>query len=275
MLALTSVPALLTCSPEANRPQSPDGREITIKEIPGSQLTSIITVRGFTCTADLFIYRDSDHMLEYHRSMNPGDSASINLWQGDYCAVAVTDSPCTFDCTALGSYDSIELLTYNIADDSRPFPIKSATAQFCAGDTLVIDPKPLRSTITLQDVTNSLGNYTRLENPRVYLENANLQAEILRTEGFRPAETGLRTEAYSLPADIGMFTQHPATQLYCYPNDSPTVTQTTPRTVFVFECEIRDSTCRFSCTLPPLFRGETTNLSLSIESENEYICRVL
>lgn len=281
LLALTLVPAFLTCT-GTEQPDSAGGREIIVKELPESRLESILSIKGFTETADIFIYRDSDGTLEWHgriRASGNGkagsDSINVYLWPGDYTAVAITDSPMEPNCSALNSYDSIELLSYDIREDSRSFPVKSCITQFRAGTNPVLDPAPLRSEVRLQDVTNGLQGYVLLESPRIFLENANCRAEVLRSEGFRPQETGLSTGPAYLPHDIGLYTQHPGTVLYCYPNDSESVSQTTPRTVFVFECEMAGNTVRFTFTLPPLHRGEIINVSLSIDSENEYTCKTI
>lgn len=278
LLALTLVPASLTCCYGPEVREIPESQDVIVKELPETTLTSTIYVDGYTESADVFIYKDSDRTLEFHSRLYSQTSTggiSADLWPGDYTAVVITDSPLELDCKALASFDSIELLCYDIMYDSRVYPVKSCVIQFSAGSDIHAEPKPLRSTVILQDVTNGLPGYTLLESPRIYLENANLCAEVLRTEGFRTKETGLSTLAVPLPCDIGMFTQHPATGIHCYPNDSEDISQTTPRTVFVFECEIKGSTVRFPFTLPPLHRGEITSLSLSIDSENEYFCKVL
>lgn len=274
LLALTSVSAFLTfcAKTESGIPADTEETNITIKENTSNRINSVITVIGKYDSADIFIYRDSDGILEFHHHSYSHEGINVELWPGDYTAVTVTDSPYAFDCDALKSFDSIELLEYHISDDSRPVPISSAVTSFQAGDSVSIKVGALRSTVILQEITNNLGGYTRLEDPRIYLENANLQAEILRSSGFRSQEPGLSTPAKPLPYDIGIYTQHPAIELYCYPNDSEEASQTTPRTIFVFECEIQGQSYRFPYTLPPLHRGEVTNLSLSIDSEKEYIC---
>lgn len=301
LLALTLVQALLTCciapsKEEDNCPENDLPGDLLVKELETSTANTVFQIEDFKYCADIFIYRDSDRILETLIHLgnrkdtgtallsgdcqaeenigHPKDTGTA-LWPGDYTAVVITDSPFAFDATALQSFDSIELLKYDIRNDSGPIPIKSSVTSFQAGDTVRIRVDALRSTVAIRNVTNALPGYTRLENPRAHLENANLQAEVLRTNGFRPEETGLSTELASLPYDIGLYTQHPDTELYCYPNDADAPSETTPRTIFVFECEIKGKHCSFPYSLPALHRGEIINLSLLIESENQYTCSQL
>lgn len=282
-------PAFLVACLKVPEKTPPDGGAIEIKEIDKARLNSTISIAGAFERADIFIYSDSDRTLCEHLKLLPqdGSCASVELWEGDYTAVVICNAEVDFNDAALHGFDSMELLTFRRGDDDDPdWPLSSAMAPLCAGDSIEITPEPLRCTVIINDITNNIAgcstgaygtvwDYTRLEDPKVRLEDINPEAEILRSAGFRPCETGICGPTVALPCDIGLFTQYPGTRLLCFPNDSGEAGPGTPRTSLVLECRIRGSTCSFSFPLPPLQRGQILSLSLSIDSENEYFCRIL
>ena len=282
-------PAFLVACFKTPESTPADSGSIEIKEVDKARLNSTINITGAFERADIFIYSDSDRTLCEHLRLLPADGSckSVELWEGDYTAVAICNADVDFNDEALHGFDSMELLTFRRGDDDNPdWPLSSAVAPFCAGDSIGLCPAPLRCTIIINDITNNIAgrysgtegvtwDYTRLEDPKVRLEDINPEAEILRTAGFRPSETGICGPTAALPCDVGLFTQYPGTRLLCFPNDSEEAGPGTPRTSLVLECRIRGSTRSFRFPLPALHRGQILNLSLSIDSENEYFCKVL
>ena len=188
--------------------------------------------------------------------------------------VAIANSPRSFSRKAIERYDSIELLCYDFDEDSPERPLMSGICSLEPEKRGVLRLTPLMSKVQLCEICNTMKNYVRLENPRVYLENTNASAEILRFTGFRPSEISDNRRKQNLPYDIGIFPQHTMTDLYCYPNDSEESTPGNPHTVMVLECEITGSTCRFPVELGAVERNKTVHVDLSIEAPGLFESKV-
>ncbi|MBR4809247.1 MAG: hypothetical protein IK031_03095 [Bacteroidales bacterium] len=183
--------------------------------------------------------------------------------------VAVANSPFDFNMDALDRYESAELLAYRFEDDTPSAPLMSGQGSVEADGTTIITLTPMLARVVLGEVSNELGNYLRLEDPRITMESMNASAELLRSSGFYPSETVPEPPVMRLPYDIGIFPQRPGTQLFCFPNDSQGAGIGTPATVFVFECEISGATRRFSVPLPSLRRNSTTFVDVTITANEE------
>jgi len=218
---------------------------------------------------NIFVY-DADglgELLATRRYEFLPDSAVIYCRASNVIMVAVANSPMDFNIGALGRYDSIELLTYNYEDDSPAEPVMSGQQNISAGESGKIVLTPLLARVLIGEVSNTLDRYRLLEEPRIYLENMNASAELLRTAGFHPSETVQEPPSAKLPYDIGIFPQTPGTELFCYPNDSES-TIGSPSTVFVLECEIDGITRSFKVPLPALKRNSTTRVDISVTGES-------
>ena len=225
---------------------------------------------------DIFIYRDEEiRKLEYHvrlpyrGSTGKTGTDTLVLTPGGKVAVAAANLGKRPDASKLESYETLELMTIDYEDDNPERPVMSGMTVFTAGEKCEIELRPLLCTIILSEVSNNLSGYTRLEDPRCYLESACKSAELFRETGFRPSEFIGKTPEVPLPCDVGLLTQYPDSHLYCYPNDSQESTIGTPRTSFVLECEIRGKTCRFSTELPALTRACTHTVELTVNSEKD------
>jgi hypothetical protein len=97
-----------------------------------------------------------------------------------------------------------------------------------------------------------------------------LAETILRQQDFRPAELIDATPWTALPCDVGYFPQEPRLSLWCYPNDTPESILGTPRPSLEFECRIGGETCSFEVPLPPLPRGCTKEVALTIDGPDEF-----
>ena len=155
-------------------------------------------------------------------------------------------------------------------------------AQSCPSgtDTVRIRITPLLCEVRLLSVDNQLEGRPQLKNPRVFFRNANASAQVLRQDGFRPAQMvdspeGLRSPelflAY-LNEDIGYFRCEPGVSLFCYPNDSPVATLGTPRTELVLEAESDGETLQFITGLPALRRGSSTGVHIIADDKSLYYC---
>lgn len=267
------VPVWLT--PSCNGNMGPDlhpGDEVFVQ--PDSCLYSVVLVEQDNSSdttrrvrrLDLFVYdADGLHSLLLQRQYGfLPDSVVLYGPATGVTVVAVANSPRDFNAGALERYDSIELLRYDYLEDSPAQPIMGGQCNVTDGARATLVLSPLLCRVALGEVSNELQGYTRLEDPRVYLENMNASAELLRTVGFLPTETVPDPPRVKLPYDIGIFTQSPGSELFCYPNDSAQATIGSPSTALVFECEIKGATRQFRVPLPGLKRNTTTHVDISI-----------
>lgn len=224
---------------------------------------------------DLFAY-DADRvgeLLDSRRYDHLPDSVLLYGSDRGRLIVAIANSPHDFNDGALARYDSIELLTYDFEDDSPPQPLMSGMCEVAAGGSASVTLTPLMARVQLGEISNCMTGYTRLENPRLYLDNMNASAEVLRTVGFRPTETLSDPRPTPLPYDVGIFPQNPGTELFCYPNDTPG-TIGTPATALVLECEIRGATCRFTTPIPSIPRNSTTRIDLTVSGPSTFESKI-
>lgn len=222
---------------------------------------------------DIFIYRDEEiRTLECHVRLSGADTLALS--PGGKVAVAAANLGKRPDTSKLESYETLELMTIDYEDEDPERPVMSGMTVFTAGEKCEIELRPLLCTIILSEVSNNMSGYTRLENPRCYLEGACKSAELFRETGFRPSEFIGKTPEVPLPCDVGLLTQYPDSHLYCYPNDSQESTIGTPRTSFVLECEIKGKTCRFSSELPALTRACTHTVELTVNSEKDFSFKI-
>lgn len=225
---------------------------------------------------DLLLY-DADNVgsLEsWKRYDYLPDSLAIRGSKKAKRAVAIVNSPRTFNRLAIDRYDSIELLCYEFEEDSSDAPLMSGACQLLPESSGHIQLTPLMSRVQLCEISNTMKGYARLEDPRIYLESMNSSAEIMRGSGFRPSETMEKPLKKPLPFDIGIFSQKPMTELFCYPNESPESTVGSPQTVFVLECEIYGNTCRFPVTLGEIGRNKTIRVDISVGGPELYDSKV-
>ena len=225
---------------------------------------------------DIFVY-DADGLRRILVSRSYDflpDSAVFFCPAKAVTVVAVANSPRDFNTSALERYDSIELLTYRFEEDSPEMPVMSGQKDLAAGESASLRLSPLLARIMLGEVSNKLKGYVRLEDPRIFLENINATAEVLRTEGFHPSETVRTPPVRSLPYDIGIYSQSPGTELFCYPNDSEEATIGTPATEFVFECEVNGSTQQFRTALPAIRRNSTVHVDVTVTGETTFESKI-
>ena len=192
------------------------------------------------------------------------DSVQIKGAKRAKTIVAIANSPRSFSRKAIERYDSIELLCYDFDEDSPEKPLLSGICSLEPEQSGLLYLTPLMSRVQLCEICNTMKNYVRLENPRIFLENMNTSAEILRFSGFRPSEILDAKQKQNLPYDIGIFPQHTMTDLFCYPNDSAEASPGNPHTVMVLECEILNSNCRFPVDLGSIERNKTVHVDLSV-----------
>ncbi|MBO6169952.1 MAG: hypothetical protein J6O51_08280 [Bacteroidales bacterium] len=225
---------------------------------------------------DLLIYK-ADGIKELrdkrHYDFLP-DSILIYGPREDLVAVAIANYPQELFSCPPERFEEAEGLICDFESDSPGRPLMSASCNIEQGEGASLMLIPLMSKVKLGQISNNQKKYVRLEDPRIYLENVNASAEILRLGGFRPAELLQAPVRAPLPYDIGIFTQSPGTELFCYPNDSAEATIGTPSTVLVLECEIKGETCRFSTSLPAIRRNTVTYVDISVNGPGDFESKV-
>lgn len=228
-----------------------------ISESTGSSISEI----------HFFIYDgDGLRMLEHEWSenSNPG-IVSFRSSKKDKTVAAVANCPHRFDVSKLVRFGALEQLEIKFTDDDSARPIMSGVCTVSPAGASELVLKPLMGRIVLEEVTNNMSGYKRLEDPRIYLKGISECVEVLRNDGFHTSEflTDTLIQA-KLPCDVGMFPQHPGTELFCYPDDSE------DGITLVLECEIKGKTRSFEKTVSPIGRDATKRVEFTIESEDKY-----
>ena len=225
---------------------------------------------------DLLVYDEGSlgTLESWTRFESLPDSVFIKGARRSKTVVAIANSPRSFSRRAIDRYDSIELLSYEFDEDSPETPIMSGVCGLSPDRAGRVTLVPLMSRVRLGEISNTMKAYVRLEDPRVYLENMNACAEIIRSSGFRPSDFMDAYQKQALPYDIGIFAQRPGTELFCYPNETPEGTVGALQTIFVLECEISGNTCRFPVTLNSLGRNKTLTVDISVAGPEQYDYKV-
>ena len=226
-------------------------------------------------TLDLFVYDGGGtQALEKHLLYDRlPDSLSFLTTAGEKILVGIANSPRRFNLAALGRYDAMQKLAFSFSDDDPACPVLGAAAT-TAGQAGALDLRSLLCRIVLRTVTNTLDGYELLEEPRVRLTDLPDNAEILREKDFRPTELLDAGPWAALPCDVGFFPQEPGISLWCYPNDTPEEILGVPRPSLEFECRIAGETCSFTVPLPPLPRGCSKEVDLTVDGPGKYTYQI-
>ena len=223
---------------------------------------------------DYFVYgADGVCPLEYHERV-AGDGACTAVYEGrggDKTVVCIADCPYVLNTETLSRFDAIEALSLALAEDDPDAPVLSGTAVLhtdADGEAeVMVALTPLLCRIELSRIINEIGGYTLVEDPVLYLKDINTEVELLRTNGFRQKEIGLRSTTVTLAHDIGASGIEPHAVFYVYPNDSRESGAGTPATSIVLEGTVRGNKRSFSVPLPPFGRGARISAALTLEAE--------
>ena len=222
-------------------------------------------------TLDLFIYgADGLRSLERQVTLEePQDTLLLPTLPGEKILVGIANSQRRFNSKALERYDAMEKLMFNFADDDPKYPVLGGccTTEDHDGEIIL---EPLLCRIVLEKVCNTMDDYDLLEEPQVRLRDLPDAAEILREDGFRPTELISDGLWAMLPYDVGYFPQEPGIELWCYPNDTPEDVLGVPRPTLEFQCLIRGQRCSFEVPLPPLPRGCTKKVEITIDGPGSF-----
>lgn len=275
LILLTALP--VSCHKLPAEAQPPEDEAAPPQAVVDSALTRIRLRAGGqpVRTLDLFVYDAAGTQpLEKHLLYDRlPDTLSVVTTAGEKILVGIANSPRRFNLSALGRYDAMQKLTFAFADDDPARPILGAAAT-TAGQAGELALTGLLCRITLKTVTNTMDGYELLEEPRVRLLDLPDNAEILREKDFRPTELLDAGAWAALPCDVGFFPQEPDISLWCYPNDTPEEILGVPRPTLEFECRIEGKTCTFDVPLPPLPRGCSKEVELTVDGPDDYTYKV-
>jgi hypothetical protein len=271
LILLTALP--VSCHKLPAEAQPPQEEAAPPQAVVDSALTRIRLRAGGqpVRTLDLFVYDAAGTQpLEKHLLYDRlPDSLSFPTTSGEKILVGIANSPRRFNLAALGRFDAMQKLTFAFADDDPACPVLGGSAT-TAGQTGELTLSGLLCRITLRSVANTMDGYELLEEPRVRLIDLPDNAEILREREFRPAELLDAGPWFALPYDVGFFPQEPDISLWCYPNDTPEDILGVPRPSLEFECRIEGELCSFDVPLPPLPRGCSKEVALTVDGPHKY-----
>ena len=270
---LFALPALLGSCQREPVPETPEEDPEPPVVVIDSVLTHVVLrADGRTVhTLDLFVYgADGLRSLERHLELKElPEALDVRTPPGEKLLVGIANSPRRFNQKALERYEAMEQLCFDFADDDPACPILGgcASTKDLSGE---IELKPLLCSVTLAKISNTMDNYELLEEPRIRLRDLPNAAEILREQEFRPTELIDAGPWSKLPYDVGFFSQEPGITLWCYPNDTPEDVLGVPRPSLEFECKIRGETCSFNIPLPPLPRGSSREVELTVDGPGSF-----
>lgn len=220
---------------------------------------------------DLFVYGSGGtRSLERHLRLDslPAEQ-TLRALPGEKILVGIANSPQGFNLKALERYDAMTQLAFAFADDRPECPVLGGECTTESG-VGTVPLRPLLCRIRLAEVANTMDGYELLEEPRVRLTDLPNTAEILRLKDFRPSELIDGGAWVPLPCDVGYFPQKPDIDLWCYPNDTPEDILGTPRPTLVLECRIAGESCCFEVPLPPLPRGCTKEVEITVDGPGSF-----
>ena len=256
------LPGPVTDEPVPEAPPVVDSMTVSLRFDAGGQAVRRV---------DLFCYSSTgtESLLKHMLCSNLSDTLSLKVPEDAGTVICIANSPHAFNLNALARFDAMKQLRFNFLDDDPAEPVLGGMAVIRDG-SCSLSLKPLLCCITLVSVANTLDGYELLEEPRVRLRDIPDSAEILRESDFRPAELIDAGPWTSLPYDVGYFPQKPGIRLWCYPNDTPENVLGTPRPCLEFECLILGKTCTFEVPMPPLPRGCSKEVELTVNGPGDY-----
>ncbi|MBR1870128.1 MAG: hypothetical protein IJ799_08725 [Bacteroidales bacterium] len=271
MAALSAVlPGCVPARPERAAP------EVEVPPAPVERKGSVIflsyPVDYRVDSIDLFLFSDSGTQpLELHRRTCLKDTFCFSSAPGDKEAVLIANCPYAFNLAAVPNLDALEQLRFSFSEDNPQAPLMSAVLNFEAGGTAKAVLQPLMCRVVIESVSNMMSGYRRLEDPSAFLSGMNPEAELLRSGGFAAIMPQTDTVRAALPCDIGIFTQYPGTELFCYPNDPGDASPASPPTLLHLEGACGGDFRRLSFALPPLHRGCTVRAAISFDETNSSV----
>ena len=215
---------------------------------------------------DVFLFEISGLKKLVAHCRTTDTELEIQCPEGDYSAVAIANFPGEFNDSAIPRFDALEGIRYLYSDDDCDCPVQSAVEIAGTGRSSVLELEPLLCRIELRSIESEVD----LRRMRIWLENVNAEAELLRWSNFhigRMLNCGaLVYDDYKdmrhrrmLVRNIDeapswRYTFYPKVSLWCYPNDSDDGLGSAV-TVFVLQGFVGDDMMEYRYPLPPLRRN--------------------
>lgn len=217
---------------------------------------------------DLFVFNEDATLSldSYTRSYaySP-DVVSIPSASGDKRVVVVANRAFTDEfITTVHCYGDLQQAVTELTDDHPSWPVMSGETAFVAGQGhgCSVTLEPMLSAIEIKSLRCRMSDRS-LSAVKVYLTGISNRAEILRQEGFLPAETlnngGLSEKDLGRLPYSGMVyrylgngrrngseTVYDGASLYCYPNEAEDDSPGSPFTRLVVEGVLDGQTCYYS-----------------------------
>lgn len=225
-------------------------------------------------SVDVFIYSDEGtRQLDSYCRLPSAGGLRLRTDPGDKTFVLLANVPGSIDTRLLGRMDAMERLTMRYASERSDAPLLSGIRHSSQGTAGCVRLTPLLCPVHIRNVVSRLD--APVDAPIVCLRGVNASAEVLRNDGFRPTETMDRPEGMldaslmlqELPFAIVNSPGDAGITLRCYPNSIPDATGGALPTSVCIAGKLRGRPCLFETELPPLERGDTLAVDLSIESD--------
>ena len=195
--------------------------------LPAPDSLTVMLAYARPCdTVDIFVFKDMlTQKFESHLRSAALPLIRIPVENGDKQVVILGNVQGIFTSYPT-TYPEMEHIIMRYSNDLPERPLMSAqTACHSAGECSVT-LTPLLCEIRIESVSYEAD--APLKSPVACLENVSLYTEILRSDGFYPAETSNFPEgmkdpmmiASPLPHDIVSVPYDPQISLWCYPNES-------------------------------------------------------
>lgn len=206
---------------------------------------------------DLFVFNDDAlrTLDAYTRSYAyTPEAVTVSSASGEKILVAVANHAFPDDfVSTIHNYEDLRRTVVCFTDDHPSWPVMSGEAAFEAGPGLgcAVTLEPMMSSVEIRSLKCPAGGPV-LRGVKVYLTGVGNRAELLRTEGFLPAET-LNNEGLS-ETDLGRLaysgmvykylgngkaesggTAYGSAVLYCYPDEAQEESFASPYTRLVVE----------------------------------------
>lgn len=281
LLTYTSIlPALTVSCIRAEEPAASDITEVT-EPAAADTVRTFLTILpdcdwGDVKEIDVLIYESGGlGLLEKHVEAS-GDARDMELMleAGTKECVVIANSSRSLDLKILERYDTMQSLTFALKDEDTAFPVMAAHITMDAGTRNLVTVTPFLCRVIVEQVSNAMDRWVLMEEPQVFLSEINAEVGILQETEFRPAVTQEEGAHAALPCDIGFYTQHPGTVLFCYPNDTPERILGGSRCMVTFRCKVEGVEYEKTEPLPPMGKNGAAGVKVDMSEERELTVRI-
>ena len=270
--------SLLVCAAvfPANSCRKADPSEIKEKEkeVTIEETISFAGKADSLRVLDFFVY-DAKGSLESHQRTD-SIKLPLILEHGPEAKTLVTvaNSPHPFNLNALSKLSSFSQLSFEFEDDSMEFPVMGAMQELDGDGNVCIDLRPIIAQVELFSISCNLDDYDILESPRIRLRNINASVLLFQEGISSPSEFLDYGDWYTLPYDVGAFTQYPGIRIPAYPNEVNEDEENPFPTILELECVIRGRKCSFEVPITSIERDSVVRIELEVNGPGDFSSKV-